>query len=96
MSELIFVRHGQASFGAASYDALSDLGFEQVRELARHWQTTGDSFDHICSGTLQRQRETAGELLHLVKGEPDAPEQAPEALPVSSQQPNPAPPTSFR
>jgi len=75
MSELIFVRHGQASFGAASYDALSDLGFEQVRELARHWQTTGDSFDHICSGTLQRQRETAGELLHLVKGEPDAPEQ---------------------
>ena len=75
MSELIFVRHGQASFGAASYDALSDRGFEQVRELARHWQSTGESFDHIFSGTLQRQQETAGELLHLVKGSPENPEQ---------------------
>ncbi|GIT63997.1 MAG: hypothetical protein Ct9H300mP22_3970 [Gammaproteobacteria bacterium] len=39
MSELILVRHGQASFGQKSYDKLSDLGIEQVRILARHWQT---------------------------------------------------------
>ena len=67
MSELVFVRHGQASFGTASYDALSERGFEQVRELARHWLETGESFQAIYSGTLQRQRETAAELASVVK-----------------------------
>ena len=67
MSELVFVRHGQASFGAASYDALSERGFEQVRELAKHWLETGESFQAIYSGTLQRQRETATELVAVVK-----------------------------
>tara|TARA_B100001057_G_scaffold79863_1_gene75036 strand:- start:23118 stop:23825 length:708 start_codon:yes stop_codon:yes gene_type:complete len=67
MSELVFVRHGQASFGAASYDALSERGFEQVRELAKHWLETGQSFQAIYSGTLQRQRETAVELLPVVE-----------------------------
>ncbi|MEC8332052.1 MAG: histidine phosphatase family protein [Pseudomonadota bacterium] len=66
MSELVFVRHGQASFGAASYDALSERGFEQVRELAKHWLETGESFQAIYSGTLQRQRETAIELASVV------------------------------
>ncbi|MEC8741102.1 MAG: histidine phosphatase family protein [Pseudomonadota bacterium] len=67
MSELVFVRHGQASFGAASYDALSERGFEQVRELAKHWLETGESFQAFYSGTLQRQRETATELASVVK-----------------------------
>ena len=67
MSELVFVRHGQASFGAASYDALSERGFEQVRELAKHWLETGQSFQAIYSGTLRRQRETAFELLPAVE-----------------------------
>ena len=67
MSELVFVRHGQASFGASSYDALSERGFEQVRELAKHWLETGESFHAIYSGTLQRQRETATELASVVE-----------------------------
>ena len=67
MSELIFVRHGQASFGEDSYDKLSQLGIEQVRILARHWQQTGEQFDFLYSGTLQRQKETAAELMSLVK-----------------------------
>lgn len=66
MSELIFVRHGQASFGAESYDKLSSLGVEQVRQLARYWQEIGESFDHIYCGDLLRQKETAAELLPLV------------------------------
>lgn len=70
MSELIFVRHGQASFGADSYDKLSDLGIEQVKVLASHWQSLGEKFDHIYSGSLLRQRETANELLALVEGKP--------------------------
>lgn len=75
MSELIFVRHGQASFGAESYDKLSELGIEQVRLLTRHWSAMGAEFDHIVSGSLLRQQETANELLPLVKPSLSAPEQ---------------------
>ncbi len=66
MSELILVRHGQASFGADSYDKLSEKGIEQVKILARHWRELDEQFDAIYSGTLLRQRETANELLSLV------------------------------
>lgn len=72
MSELILVRHGQASFGKASYDKLSEKGVEQVKILSRHWQDVGEQFDHVYSGTLLRQKETAHELLSLVKGAPTA------------------------
>ncbi len=68
MSELILVRHGQASFGAHSYDKLSPLGEEQVDLLARHWAETSETFDHLYCGTLLRQRETAERLLPLVQG----------------------------
>ena len=66
MSELILVRHGQASFGSDSYDKLSDRGIEQVRLLSQHWQELGERFDHVYSGTLLRQRETAAGLLPVV------------------------------
>ncbi|MEX2129882.1 MAG: histidine phosphatase family protein [Pseudohongiellaceae bacterium] len=67
MSELVFVRHGQASFGAESYDKLSASGVHQVKMLAEHWQELGEQFDFAYSGTLRRQLETAQELLGLVK-----------------------------
>ena len=67
MSELILVRHGQASFGADSYDKLSERGVEQVKLLCRHWQSLGEQFDHIYSGQLIRQKETAAELLPLLR-----------------------------
>ncbi len=77
MSELILVRHGQASFGAESYDKLSPKGVEQAKILAQHWNALGENFDHIYSGTLLRQRETAHELLPLVAGKPEASVQLP-------------------
>ena len=77
MSELIFVRHGQASFGSESYDKLSELGVEQVKILAQHWQALGERFDCIYSGTLLRQRETAYELFGLVEGSPSSSIQLP-------------------
>mgnify|MGYP001626688006 FL=1 len=77
MSELILVRHGQASFGAESYDKLSAKGVEQAKILAQHWQGLSENFDHIYSGTLLRQRETAHELLPLVAGSPEGPAQLP-------------------
>lgn len=70
MSELIFVRHGQATFGAKSYDKLSKKGIEQVKILAQHWQEMDEQFDYIYSGSLLRQKETANELLSLVKNSP--------------------------
>lgn len=60
------MRHGQASFGAESYDKLSPLGVQQVRLLAQHWQDNGERFDHLYAGELLRQRETATELLPLI------------------------------
>lgn len=65
MSDLVFVRHGQASFGADSYDKLSELGIQQVRLLAEHWQSIGERFDVLYCGQLQRQRETAAGLTGL-------------------------------
>lgn len=59
MSTLHLVRHGQASFGSADYDRLSDLGELQVRHLSRHLQQSGQTVDAIYSGTLRRQRSTA-------------------------------------
>jgi broad specificity phosphatase PhoE len=72
MSELIFVRHGQASFGQKSYDKLSELGVEQVKILAKHWHSLGEEFDHIYCGSLLRQQETAQELVSLVKENPES------------------------
>jgi broad specificity phosphatase PhoE len=78
VSELIFVRHGQASFGAESYDKLSELGIRQIQILADHWHSIGERFDHIYSGELLRQLETANGLLTLVQNDPHhgAPAQA--------------------
>lgn len=73
MSELILVRHGQATFGAATYDQLSPLGIEQVRKLAGHWRETGENFDCLYCGSLRRQRQTAAELQDLLTGDDESP-----------------------
>ncbi|MBU2981628.1 histidine phosphatase family protein [Lentibacter algarum] len=65
MAELILVRHGQANSHAtdeASYDKLSDLGHEQARWLGEHMQGTNPHFDHVITGTLRRQKETAASM----------------------------------
>jgi broad specificity phosphatase PhoE len=71
LSELILVRHGQASFGADSYDKLSPQGLRQVEILAQYWQTLKDPFDYLYSGELKRQIETADCLRPLLR-EPQA------------------------
>lgn len=67
MSELILVRHGQASFGADSYDKLSPTGLHQAQLLAQHWHALGEQFDVSYAGTLIRQQETAAALQSRVK-----------------------------
>lgn len=66
MSELVFIRHGQASFGQVDYDILSELGKEQSLLAAQYLLQTGLSFVRAYSGTLNRQMATAAVVLeHL-------------------------------
>jgi broad specificity phosphatase PhoE len=58
MAELILVRHGQASFGAADYDRLSELGWRQSRWLGEYFAERGAAFDRILRGSLRRHTET--------------------------------------
>ncbi|MDP2064852.1 MAG: histidine phosphatase family protein [Burkholderiaceae bacterium] len=58
MGTLYLVRHGQASFGAADYDRLSDLGHRQSRRLGEYLAAKGVRFDAVLTGTLRRHAET--------------------------------------
>ena len=58
MGNLYLVRHGQASFGAADYDNLSDLGHKQSVKLGEHFRATGLTFDAVITGTLKRHVQT--------------------------------------
>lgn len=58
MGNLYLVRHGQASFGAADYDNLSELGRRQSTRLGEHFREHGQRFDMVLTGTLKRHRQT--------------------------------------
>ena len=58
MGTLYLVRHGQASFGAANYDQLSDLGRRQSVRLGEYLSGKGLRFDAVLTGTLQRHAQT--------------------------------------
>ncbi|MFI5955044.1 histidine phosphatase family protein [Cryptosporangium sp. NPDC051539] len=59
MAVVLLIRHGQASFGAADYDALSDLGRVQARTIGTALAARGVRPDRAVSGSLSRQRDTA-------------------------------------
>jgi broad specificity phosphatase PhoE len=59
MSEVYFVRHGQASFGSDNYDQLSEKGHLQARLLGEYFASQQMQFDHILTGDMVRHRETA-------------------------------------
>jgi broad specificity phosphatase PhoE len=63
VSVLLLVRHGQASFGAADYDALSETGHEQARILGRDLAARGVVPERIVRGELRRHRETVDGIL---------------------------------
>ena len=58
MGNLYLVRHGQASFGAADYDNLSELGHKQSVKLGEHFRATGVTLDAVITGTLKRHVQT--------------------------------------
>ena len=58
MGNLYLVRHGQASFGAADYDNLSELGHKQSVRLGEYFASKGLTFDAVLTGTLKRHAQT--------------------------------------
>ena len=58
MAQFHLIRHGQASFGAANYDKLSQLGHQQARWLGEYYRARGETFDALVTGDLVRHVET--------------------------------------
>ena len=59
MATIYLVRHGQASFGAEDYDALSELGCRQAQVLGEYFRDCDIRLDAAYCGDLKRQRDTA-------------------------------------
>ena len=59
MSTIYLVRHGQASFGAADYDVLSERGQQQARVLGDAFARAKPRLHAVVSGDMQRHRQTA-------------------------------------
>lgn len=61
MSNIYFVRHGQAGT-RDSYDSLSELGRRQARLLGEYFVSQGIEFAAAYAGALKRQQQTAREV----------------------------------
>lgn len=59
MPAIVLLRHGQASFGAADYDQLSDVGRVQAAVAGDALAARGLRDPVMCSGDLTRQVDTA-------------------------------------
>lgn len=58
MGMILMVRHGQASWGAADYDALSERGHEQARVLGSTLAERGIVPTTVVHGGMRRHQET--------------------------------------
>ncbi len=69
MGVVYLIRHGQASFGASDYDALSALGHRQARVVGEALRARGVAPSVLVSGGMKRHKETvAGCLATLGEG----------------------------
>jgi broad specificity phosphatase PhoE len=59
MTLIYLIRHGQASFGKADYDCLSELGEQQARHIGVNFKSRMVSFDKVVRGSMQRHQQTA-------------------------------------
>tara|TARA_R110001583_G_scaffold561_2_gene4955 strand:+ start:1722 stop:2444 length:723 start_codon:yes stop_codon:yes gene_type:complete len=64
MAAIYLIRHGQASFGKADYDQLSDKGSEQSKLLGKYWQVMLAP-EKLYAGDLLRHGQT---LEHFLLG----------------------------
>lgn len=63
MAQILLVRHGQASWGAADYDVLSERGEVQSRVLGEALASRGVVPDLVVRGAMRRHRQTAQGVL---------------------------------
>jgi len=63
MSEMLLVRHGQASFDKAHYDELSPVGHRQATLLGEWMAARGMEFDAVACGTMERHRDTLAAIV---------------------------------
>jgi broad specificity phosphatase PhoE len=63
MGAIYLVRHGQASYGTADYDRLSELGREQSRIVGETLRRRGVSPAVVVRGDMVRHAQTATEAL---------------------------------
>lgn len=63
MAAVYLIRHGQASFGEADYDRLSETGCEQSRVLGRALRERLPQVDGLYAGRMKRHRQTAEHCL---------------------------------
>jgi broad specificity phosphatase PhoE len=72
MGVLYLVRHGQASFGAADYDHLSELGTRQCHALGQWFASRGIGFEAVLRGTLRRHAQSLAAIAEGHGSLPDA------------------------
>jgi broad specificity phosphatase PhoE len=86
MGKLYLVRHGQASFGAADYDQLSDLGRQQCERLGAWFRSHDVRFDAVLTGTLKRHAQSLAAIetglgaTHTAQAQPELDEYDSHAL----------------
>jgi len=71
MGTLYLVRHGQASFGQADYDQLSDLGHRQCVRLGEYFRARGQRFDAVLTGTLRRHSQSLAGIAEGLGWQPE-------------------------
>ncbi len=67
MSEILMIRHGQASFGEDNYDQLSPVGVRQAKIVARYLSKVRKPSDAVYCGKMKRQVNTAEELVECYR-----------------------------
>ncbi len=69
MCRVLLVRHGQANFGGADYDQLSETGHQQATIIGEHFARLKIKPRLIGHGSLRRQRQTASLIAQRVVAE---------------------------
>lgn len=63
MTQLLLIRHGQASFGEENYDRLSDLGVSQSKAIGKYLVDARLQPTRVITGELERQKDTASHAM---------------------------------
>ncbi|EFQ84463.1 phosphoglycerate mutase family protein [Aeromicrobium marinum DSM 15272] len=69
MGAIQLIRHGQASWGAADYDQLSDLGVRQGAWLGASWEASGFAPTWSVAGSMKRHAQTAVAAIDAIDGD---------------------------